>query len=125
MTRAAIKHGEERLRAALLAGDVAELDELLDEGLVSIAPDGTLSRKGDELDLHRARTQPLTKLSPRELVIELHGHDVAIASVLVELEGARDGQPFTATHRQVRTWRRDDAGAWRVIAAAAVTLRGA
>ena len=125
MTRAAIKHGEERLRAAMLAGDVAALDELLDDTVLFVAPDGALVRKDDDLELHRSGAQKLTKLSPRELAIELYGHDVAIASALVDLEGTLRGQPFAGTYRYVRTWRRNESGDWRVIAAAAIALRTA
>ena len=109
----------------MLAGDVAALDELLDDAVVFLAPDGPLVRKADDLELHRSGAQKLTKLSPRELAIELHGHDVAVASALVELEGTLHGQPFAGTYRYVRTWRRDESGEWRVIAAAAIALHSA
>ncbi len=104
----------------MLAGDVATLDELLDESVVFITADGALARKEDDLDLHRSGAQKLTKLAPRGLVIELHGNDVAIASALVDLEGSIEGRPYSGTYRYVRTWRRDENGSWRVIAAATV-----
>ncbi len=122
MTRAAIKHGEQRLRGAMLASDVEELDGLLDDALVFSTPDGKLLRKEDDLEVHRSGAQKLTRLDPRELVIELHGADIGIASALVDLAGIVDGEPASGTYRYVRTWRRDEDGAWRVIAGAAVPV---
>jgi ketosteroid isomerase-like protein len=120
MTRAAIKHGEQRLRDAMLASDIDSLDQLLDDALVFITVDGKLVRKEDDLELHRSGTLKLTQLDSRELVVELHGADVGVTSTLVEVAGTNNGQPFAATCRYVRTWRRDESGAWRVIAGAVV-----
>ncbi|MBN9168171.1 MAG: nuclear transport factor 2 family protein [Myxococcales bacterium] len=122
MTRAAIKHGEQRLRGAMLASDVDELDALLDDALVFSTPDGQLLRKEDELEVHRSGAQKLTRLDPRELVIELHGADIGIATALVDLAGTFRDQPVAGTYRYVRTWRRDEDGAWRVIAGAVVPV---
>jgi ketosteroid isomerase-like protein len=122
MTRAAIKHGEQRLRDAMLASNVDDLDALLDDALVFSTPDGKLVRKDDDLELHRSGAQKLTRLDPRELVVELHGADIGIATALVDLAGTFHGEPFAGTYRYVRTWRRDESGAWRVIAGAVVPV---
>ena len=120
MTRAAIKHAEARLRDAMLASDVEVLDDLLDEALLFCGPDGSLVHKEDDLAAHSSGMQRLTKLEPRELVVELHDDDLGVVSALVELAGTMGEQPFGGTFRYVRTWRRGHDGAWRILAGSVV-----
>ena len=120
MTRAAIKHAEARLREAMLASDVVVLDDLIDDGLLFCGPDGSLFRKEDDLAAHRSGMQRLTKLESHSLSVELHGDDLGVVSTLVDLAGTMGDQPFGGTFRYVRTWRRGQDGAWRVIAGAVV-----
>jgi ketosteroid isomerase-like protein len=122
MTRAAIKHSEEQLRVAMLASDVAVLDRLIHDSLLFSGPLGALVRKEEDLENHRSGRQTLTKLAPRDLVVELFGDDLGIVTVLADLEGTLDGQPFGGTFRYLRTWRREEDGAWRVIAGAVTAL---
>lgn len=121
MTRAAIKHHEEQLRAAMLASDVDALDRLLDDALVFSGPTGVLVRKEEDLENHRSGRQRLTGLVTRELVVELFD-DVAIVTTLADLTGTFDGASFAGTYRYIRTWRRGPEGAWRIIAGAVTTL---
>jgi ketosteroid isomerase-like protein len=125
MTRAAIKHSEEQLRRAMLASDVDTLDQLLDEALLFSSPTGDIIRKDDDLELHRSGRQRLTKLEPRELVVELFGDDIGIVTVLSEVAGTFDGQPFDGTFRYLRTWRREHHASWRVIAGAVTKIAAA
>jgi len=117
MTRAAIKHHEEQLRAAMLSSDLEALDRLLDDALVFSGPTGTLVRKEEDLENHRSGRQKLTRLVARELVVELFD-DVAVVSALADLAGTFDGAPFDGTYRYMRTWRRYPEGAWRIIGGA-------
>jgi ketosteroid isomerase-like protein len=122
MTRAALKHSEEHLRRAMLASDVDSLDRLLDDALLFASPTGALVRKHEDLENHRTARQKLTKLEPRDLVVELFGGDLGIVTVLTDLEGTFDGRPFGGTFRYIRTWHRGEDGAWRVIAGAATAV---
>jgi ketosteroid isomerase-like protein len=117
MTRAAIKHVEEQLREAMLAGDVEALDRLIHDDLLFLGPTGALARKAEDLENHRQRRQRMTKIEPRDLSIELFGEDIGIATVLTELEGVFDDVSFSGTFRYIRTWRRE-AGRWQIIAGA-------
>lgn len=118
MTRAAIKHGEEQLRLAMLASDVETLETLCHEALLFHTPEGVLLRKEDDLENHRSGRQKLTKLQTSELVVELHGADLAVTTLRVDLEGTFDEQAFGGQFRAIRTWRRDHDGPWQIIAGA-------
>lgn len=123
MTRAAIKHAEEALRTAMLAGDVDALDALIDDELLFVAPNGELARKEDDLENYRAKAQSIDSHVPRDLTIALHGEDIAVISVVVDLAGQLRGQRFSGTFRYTRTWRRTREGAWRIIGGGVVALR--
>jgi len=120
MTRSAIKHAEEELRTAMLAGDVDALDRLLDDALLFVAPNGDVAHKHDDLDNYRTRSQIITRHAPSDFMIELHGDDLGVVTVKVDLGGTFRGQPFEGIFRYTRTWRRSAGGAWRVIAGAVV-----
>lgn len=117
MTRAAIKHGEEQLRQAMLAGDVDALDRLIHDKLLFLGPTGAIATKAEDLENYRRGRQRITKVEPRELAIELFGDDIGVVTVLTELEGVFDEKPFSGTYRYVRTWRRDGER-WQIIAGA-------
>src|SRR4051812_35744522 len=105
MTRAAIKHNEEQLRIAMLSSDIAALDRLIDDALLFSSPTGSLVRKHEDLENHRAGRQKLTKLESRELVVELFGDDLGVVMTLADVEGTFEGHPFDGTFRYLRTWR--------------------
>lgn len=125
MTRAAIKHCEEQLRVAMLAGDVSALDRLLHEELLFVQCDGAVARKDDVIDDLRRERQTLETLAVSGLVCELSGDDIAVTTVVTEARGVRDGARYDASHRYVRTWKREHGGVWRVIAGAAVVASAA
>ena len=123
MTRAAIKHGEEQLRQAVLAGDVVILERLLDDALVFVDPSGAILGKEEDLENHRSGRQDFTRLVTRDLVVHLHEHDVAVTTLVADVEGTLDGAPFSGTFRYLRTWQRVHDGAWRIIAGSVMPLR--
>jgi len=118
MTRAAIKHAEEALRTAMLTADVDALDRLIDDDLLFLAPNGDLARKEEDLENYRSKAQTITRHEPRSLTIALFGEDIGVATVVVDLEGTFRGNAFAGAFRYIRTWRRSEAGAWRIIAGA-------
>ncbi|MER7281876.1 nuclear transport factor 2 family protein [Dactylosporangium sp. NPDC000244] len=107
---------ERRLQAAQRAGDAAALDDLLDDRLIAIGPDGGKVTKQDDLAAHRSGTSVVTGLVEEELDVLLAG-DVGVTFFLGTVTGTYEGEPFDARLRYTRTWVRDAGLGWRVIAA--------
>ena len=105
MTRAAIKNAEERLRQAILTSDADALDGLLSERVICVGPDA----------------QKVTRYDPSEMKIELHGDDVGVVVVRVDLTGEIGAQPFAGAFRFTRTYVRER-DAWRIACAHASAI---
>ena len=108
-----IRRHEERLRQAMLAGDVAELDRLLDDALLFVGPDTRVYGKADDLALHRSRTTRFTCLDVRDLRLASHG-DAAVVTVEADLAGEHGGAPFAGRFRYLRLWAKRPGG-WKVV----------
>ncbi len=106
----------------MLAGDVPTLDRLIDDALLFVGPTGALFRKEEDLENHRSGRQRLTKLAQRDLAVELFGDDIAVVTLLADLEGTFDARPFGGTFRYIRTWQRQTDGAWRIIGGAVTAV---
>lgn len=107
---------ERRLQAAQRAGDVAALDQLLHDRLVAIGPDGARHSKGDDLDAYRSGSSVIEELVEENLellVVDATGVTFFTGTVA----GTFAGQPFAARMRYTRTWHRDAAHGWRIVAA--------
>jgi ketosteroid isomerase-like protein len=112
-----LHQAERRLQAAMLAGDVAELDQLLDDRLIAtISPSTTRVTKAEDLQAHRSRELVLTQLVEDDLALVVAG-DTGVTWVLTSLEGTNDGQPFKVRMHYLRTWHHDAIHGWRVLAA--------
>jgi len=111
---------EAQLRRAQLAGDVAALDQLLDDELVFTNLDGTLGGKSDDLALHRSGRLRITKMDPSDRQI-VHLGVTSVVSVRMKAEAMLDGAPLTATLRYTRIWHKRPEG-WRVVAAHMSTI---
>jgi hypothetical protein len=109
-----VRVAEARLRAAMLASDVDELDALIDDALLFVGPDGAVYSKSDDLELHRSGMERLSRVDVEIARVTIHG-DTAVVVVDAELTGVMRGEPFHGRYRYVRTWRRGPTG-WRVIA---------
>lgn len=106
---------EERLRQAMLNGDVSALDALLADALEVVGPDGRLAGKADDLAAHRTGSVHFTAMVPVETSMKLLP-DIAIVFAKMAVEGLFKGQPFAGHYRYTRVWRRQGAN-WQIIAA--------
>src|SRR4051794_35487214 len=103
----ALHQAERRLQAAMLAGDVDELDQLLDDRLIAgITPSTIRVTKAEDLAAHRSRTLVLTKLVEDELALVVAG-STGVTWVLTSVEGTNNGQTFTTRMHYLRTWHHD------------------
>ena len=106
---------ERRLQAAQLAGDVAVLDELIDDRLVFTGPDGLLYGKEDDLQLHRSGAQTMTKVEEEDLRTLVDGR-TGVTWFVGRLAGSFNGAGFDARMRYTRTWVLVDKIGWRLVA---------
>lgn len=112
-----LRRAERRLQAAMLAGDVDELDRLIDDRLLAtLTPSVERVTKEQDLDNHRSRRLVLTKLVEDDLALVVDGR-TGVTWVLTTLEGTDAGNPFAARVLYTRTWIHDDKRGWRVLAA--------
>jgi len=112
-----LRRAEQRLQAAMLAGDVTTLDQLLDDRLIAtLTPDPTLVTKDEDLAAHRSRQLVLTELVPEELALVVAG-DTGVTRLVAALKGTNTGETFSVRMIYTRTWHRDEAHGWRVLAA--------
>jgi ketosteroid isomerase-like protein len=120
-----LHRAEQQLQAAMLAGDVDELDRLLDDRLIAtLAPSTTRVGKAEDLANHRSRTLVLTKLIEDELALVVAG-STGVTWVLTSLEGTNGGEPFSVRMHYLRTWHHDATTGWRVLAAQITPLPAA
>jgi hypothetical protein len=112
-----LRVAERRLQAAQLAGDIAALDQLLDDRLIfTFGPEGRCYTKQDDLQVHRSRQQVLTKVMEEDLTVLVEGR-TGVTWFLGAMEGTFASAPFAARLCYTRTWIHDDDHGWRVVAA--------
>ncbi|WP_018658322.1 nuclear transport factor 2 family protein [Actinomadura flavalba] len=114
-----LRDAERRLQAAQLAGDVEALDRLLDDRLI-FTFGAAVQTKADDLEVHRTRTQVVTKLVEEDLTVLADG-TTGVTWFLGTVEGTVSGAPFKARMRYTRTWLHDEEHGWRIIAVHAGT----
>ena len=113
---------ERRLQAAQRAGDVEELDRLLDDRLVAVGPDGARYRKQDDLDAYRDGTSVIDELVEEGLESLVVG-DTGVTFFTGRVSGTFGGEPMVARLQYTRTWVRQEDG-WRIVAAHIGVLPG-
>jgi ketosteroid isomerase-like protein len=106
---------ERALQAAMLAGDVDELDRLLHPELLAVGPDGELVGKEEDLAAHRSGLFKISELTEEHVHMRLSG-DTALTFVVLQIRGTIGEAEISGRMRYTRTWTRDG-GAWRVIGA--------
>lgn len=109
-----VEASEERLRCAMLAGDVEALSELLDDNMRYVDPAGSIYSKADDIAMHRSRRLEVTSIDPVGTRSIETWDDSAIVCVTVDLAGLFDGAAFFGRFTYSRLWRRRGAS-WKVV----------
>ncbi|MDR3438708.1 nuclear transport factor 2 family protein [Telmatospirillum sp.] len=107
---------EAALRAAILTGDIAGLDDLLAADLIFTDQNGRCWSKADDLAAHRSGILKISRLDFSDRQIRPLGDNAAVVVVVADIAGRHDGRDFAGTLRYTRVWR-GDGGVWRIAAA--------
>lgn len=112
---------EARLRRAMLASDVPELERLLAPELLFVTHLGQLISRDDDLAAHRSQLIRISSLQLVENQVRLCG-DTATVVATVDIDGTFADQPASGRFRFLRVWGRRDDGQLQVIAGNATLL---
>jgi len=115
-----LQEAEQRLQQAQLASDVAALDRLLHPSLTFVGPDGVLSDKARDLEVHRTGELRIDSLETHDLIVRIT-EGVGITVLTARLEGVYAGLEFADRMRYTRCWASGAEG-WRIVAAHATVL---
>ncbi|MEO0947054.1 MAG: nuclear transport factor 2 family protein [Cyanobacteria bacterium J06641_5] len=109
----AIAAAEEKLKAAMIASNVNELDEILSDDLIFTNHLGQIVTKAEDLAGHKSGDFKIEKIAYSEQVIKLIG-DLGMVSVVAEISGSYRGEPANGKFRFTRLWgEREDI--WQVV----------
>jgi ketosteroid isomerase-like protein len=111
-----LRQAERELQSAMLAGDLGQLDRLIDDRVIATGPDGRRFTKTEDLESHRSGTLVIHDLTEEELSVVVAG-DTGVTVVLLALTGVHGGEEFAVRLRYTRTWVRHGDDRWRVLAA--------
>ena len=116
-----IQELERRLRDAMRASALGELDALLADDLVFTDHLGGLWGKQDDLTAHRSGMIHIRALSAsQERILVLDG--AAVVSILLEISGTFAGQESSGAFRFTRVWAPTARGRWQVVVAQSTLL---
>lgn len=121
MKEADVLAAEDRLRRAMLASNVAELENLLAPELLFVTHMGQVISRGDDLDAHRAGMIQIASLEVRETQVRFAAEN-AVVLATVDISGTFAGNPASGRFRFLRVWALGSAGELRVIAGQASLL---
>lgn len=105
----------ERLRAAMLTSNLAELDALLADDLLAVGPDGRLVGKAEDLAAHRSGQVRILAIEPVDMVIRPVA-DTVIVFARMALQVMVAGQSVVGHYRYTRVWT-GQTGNWQISAA--------
>jgi ketosteroid isomerase-like protein len=99
---------------AQLAGDIAQLDRLLDDDLYFVGLGGIIFSKADDLAAHRLGEIKITKMVARDRHITSLD-SVVVVTALMDTAATIGGASYVATLRYTRVWCKRADG-WKVVA---------
>jgi ketosteroid isomerase-like protein len=111
---------EDALREAMLAGDVAALDRLIDADLMFVSHLGAVVGKAEDLEMHRTRRLRITSMTPSDQRIQRLG-ETTVVTVRMHTTAIVDGTAVEQTFRYTRVWHRRAEG-WKIVSGGMVVV---
>ncbi len=111
---AEVEARERDLRAAMLAGDVEALSDLIDDSLVFTGPDGRVMSKADDLGAHASGVFRFKTLA----VLDAQAHrvgDMVLTTTRADVAALMGGNEMGGSFAYTRLWKRSPT-AWRIVA---------
>jgi ketosteroid isomerase-like protein len=115
-----IENREDALRSAMLAGDVAALSSLIDDGLVFTGPDGNVLGKEQDVAAHASGILKLSRIDLFDGQVHSLG-DTVLVTTKARLAGTFAGATIHGTYAYSRFWAQRS-GDWRVVAGHAARI---
>lgn len=111
---------EEELRKAMLNGNVEKLDELIDDSLIFVAPNGAVISKDMDLNAHKTKIQQMSLLEPSQQQI-LTQENLFIVTVQMKVEGVFAETNISGNYRYLRVWKKTN-DSYKIISGAVVQI---
>lgn len=111
---------EEELRLAMLSNNVEKLNELIDDSLIFITPDGQKATKQMDLEAHKAKIQKMSALNPLEQEIQLYDN-LAVVNVKMNIEGTYNDISISGLYRYMRVWINKNS-IWKIVSGSVVKI---
>ncbi len=105
MTKTEILKLENRLYEAMKNSDLKDLDTLLHEDLLFIAPGGEILTKEKDMETYRSGHLKINSLDPEVKKLQIMD-DLAIVVLLIDLKGTYQNESFEARYQYIRFWKR-------------------
>lgn len=112
---------EEDLRQAMLKNDVEKLNQLIDDSLVFVGPDGNIATKQMDLDAHKNNIQTMTEMIPREQSMQQIKDDFVVVTVKMEIAGTYANFDISGSYRYLRIWKKIN-DSWKIVAGSVVKI---
>lgn len=106
---------EARLRAAQLAADTDQLNDLIADEILFTGPDGQLGTKAQDLEAYATGSVRFLAHEPEELRVRSVGPDVAVTTLRTRLTVRVGDVLVQGTYRYTRVWAHEAGRMWRVV----------
>jgi len=113
---------EEEWRDAVLKGNTAAMDTLLDDDYMAITASGTLQSKEQTLANLRAGTLHLNSLDVSDRKVRFYG-TTALVTSRAEVSGTNANGNISGSFRYTRVYVRDEHGHWKIVSFEASRIR--
>lgn len=112
-----IKQLEENLKKSMISGDIEKLDELIDDTLVFISPNGVVIDKHTDLETHKSGILKISNICVSEHKIDFN-EDLAIVTLLADIQGVFGEVDISGKYRYLRIWQ-NKGNHWKIISGSA------